>query len=397
MRILMIAPGPIQVPPARGGSVEICMTAIARYLALGHDVVVASRLFSGQEPVLIEGRLTMRRVTVRKGQTYIHSVMETLREEQFDRIQIDNRPGYIPVVKRWFPYTPISIFLHSLTYTSAGKRTTARLSRADLIIANSISLKNRLGSRFPKLSSRIHTIHLGVDFDRFRPPLIEEREYLRQQAGLTGAYSVLFAGRVVPRKGLEVLLRAVQRLRRQVPSAVLVVAGSNGRWGYGKRIRHLAKVRKVPIKFLGNLPHQSMHTAYWLADCFVCPSQKHEAFGLVNVEAMASGLPCVASANGGIPEIIQHERNGYLVVDYNRALPFAKYMSRLALEPEKALMMAQTARNDMQLGFGWHRTAEALSQIYGSWEPLIQVMGGEVVGEACGEQVEENGSLIEAQ
>ncbi|MBC8079882.1 MAG: glycosyltransferase family 4 protein [Gorillibacterium sp.] len=397
MRILMVAPGPIQVPPLRGGSVEICMTAIARYLALGHDVVLVSRLFTGQEPVVTEGRLTMLRIAIQKGQTYIRAVMENIRTEHFDRIQIDNRPGYIPIVKRWFPHTPISIFLHSLTYTAAGKRTANRLARADLIIANSASLQNHLGNRFPKLRNHIHMVHLGVDFERFRQPLDEERAYLRQQAGLVGTYSVLFAGRVVPRKGLKVLVHAVEKLRRQVPSAVLVVAGSSGTRGYANHIRLLAKNRKVPMKFLGNLSHQSMHNAYWLADCFVCPSQKHEAFGLVNVEAMASGLPCVASANGGIPEIIQHERNGYLVVGYKRALPFARAICRLALNPEGAVVMGETARNDMRSSFGWHRTAETLSQLYGSLEPLIQVMGGEVVAEACREQVEEDASFTEEQ
>lgn len=391
MRILMIAPGPIQVPPVRGGSVEICMTAIARHLAQGHDVVVVSKLYAGQEPFQVEGRLTHLRVAVRKDQIYIRVVLDRLLHEHFDRIQIDNRPGYIPLVKNRFPHTPVSIFLHSLTYVAPGKWTERRLSRADLIIANSISLKRRLASRFPRLRDRIQMVHLGVDIERFRPPVAAEREALRQQSALAGTYSVLYAGRVIPRKGLQVLVQAVEKLRRQVPSAVLVVAGSNGKSGHGKQIRLLAKKRRVPVKFLGNLSHQTMHTAYWLADCFVCPSQRHEAFGLVNVEAMATGLPCVASQNGGIPEIIQHERNGYLVTAYHSADPFANYLTRLALEPEKAEIMGQTARNDMLQNFGWQKTAETLAMLYGAPEPLIQLAGGERIGEACGEQVEAHG------
>jgi len=398
MRILMIAPGPIPVPPVRGGSVEICMSAIARLLREGHDVVLVSRHFPGLASVSQEGRLTFLRVRVPPGGSYIRAVIASLRGQRFDRIQVDNRPAYVPMIRKAFPRTPVSIFLQSLTFTPAGKLTEARLGKADLVLVNSHSLEKHLTVRFPAVKGKLHTVHLGVDFEQFRPPLPEERADLRRIHGLEDHYAVLFAGRVIPRKGLDVLVRAMRVMRRSVPNAVLVIAGSSGTVRYGKSIRLLAKREQVPVKFLGKLPHTSMQHAYWLADCFVCPSQLHEAFGLVNVEAMATGLSCAASDIGGIPEIIVDGANGLLVKNYRSPEAFAHTLIRLAAEPELAARLGVAARWTAQEQFGWLRTAERLAGLYGDPGPLIMAkeeMGkdGGSGGEAakiCGEQVEEN-------
>lgn len=390
MRILMIAPGPIPVPPTGGGSVEICMSAVARLLQEGHDVVVASRHFPGLASVQEEGRLRFVRVRVSPGASYIQAVLRHFAGEKFDRIQIDNRPSYLPLVRRTFPGTPVSVFLQSLTYTPVGKVTAARLGQADLVLANSLSLHSRLAARFPAIKPKLRTVHLGVDFDRFRPPLPEERAELRRIHGLEPAYAVLFAGRVIPRKGLKLLVHAVQLMRRSVPEAVLVIAGSNGASGYGKEVRELARKKRVPVKFLGKLPHTRMHHAYWLADCFVCPSQLHEAFGLVNVEAMATGLPCVASAIGGIPEILVNGVNGLVVKDYRNPRAFASALVQLARSSETAAVLGHAARRTAEERFSWLHTAERLAALYGWPGPLIPEKEVEERAEVCGEQMEEN-------
>lgn len=398
MRILMIAPGPIPVPPTRGGSVEICMSAIARLLREGHDVVLVSRQFPGLASVSQEGRLTFLRVVVPPGGSYIRTVIRRLRGQSFDRIQVDNRPVYVPLIRKAFPGTPVSVFLQSLTYTPAGRLTASRLGQADLVLANSRSLHRRLAARFPAIKGKLRTVHLGVDFERFRPPLPEERADLRRIHGLEDRYAVLFAGRVIPRKGLDVLVRAVRVLRRTVPNAVLVIAGTSGVSGYGKTIRLLAKRERVPVRFLGKLPHTIMQHAYWLADCFVCPSQLHEAFGLVNVEAMATGLPCAASAIGGIPEIIVDGVNGLIVKEYRRPEAFARAIARLAADPALSERLGMAACATARGAFGWLRTAERLAELYGAPGPLIMakeemVYHGETVEEEAevrSEQMEEN-------
>ncbi len=179
-----------------------------------------------------------------------------------------------------------------------------------------------------------------------------------------GSFTVAYAGRLIPRKGIPLLIKAMRQVRMNVPNARLLIAGGNASGSYGSYLRKTAAVHKVPAKFIGTLPHRRVRQAYWAADCFVCPSQKHEAFGLVNVEAMACGLPPVASRNGGIPEIIRHKRNGLLVDGYRRPASFASAILAVARSRSFGRKLGLQARKDMKLKFSWSRTAQQLIALY---------------------------------
>ena len=118
------------------------------------------------------------------------------------------------------------------------------------------------------------------------------------------------------------------------------------------------------MKYIGKIPHAKIHKLYHLADCFVCPSQKHEAFGLVNIEAMASGVPVIASRNGGIQEIVNHGHNGYLVTQYHRPEGFADYLLKLAQNKRLRENLANSGRADVLQQFTWNQTAAKLSALY---------------------------------
>ncbi|OMC81066.1 glycosyltransferase family 4 protein, partial [Paenibacillus odorifer] len=205
-------------------------------------------------------------------------------------------------VKKQLPHIPVFLFLHSLTFTPGTDKVAHALAKADLIIANSHSLQRRLDRRFPQLTTGIHIVLLGADLDRFTPVQTSEKQQLRSFYRLPQTFTVLFVGRVIPRKGV--------------------------------------------VTFLGNVAHENIHTLYQAADCFVCPSQNHESFGLVNVEAMASGLPVIASNNGGIREIVASGHNGYLVERYREPLPFARYLLRIARHPQLAVTIGSQGRAD---------------------------------------------------
>jgi spore coat protein SA len=149
-----------------------------------------------------------------------------------------------------------------------------------------------------------------------------------------------------------------------VPNARLIVAGSSPRKAYISHIKRYAKRLQVPTSFLGYVSHRNLHKVYWLGDCFVCPSQQHEAFGLVNVEAMASGLPVVASQIGGIMEIVNHEVNGLLVEQYRDPIQFAEYMRRMAEQPDYASKLSEAGREAMEQSYGWDKTAARIEEIY---------------------------------
>lgn len=368
MHLLMIAPEQIPVPAFKGGSVEICMDAIAKKIARHHKVTLISRRHPKYPHVSTSRNLKYIRVPSGTPGRYLASVLAYLRGKHYDWIQIDNRPRFITPIKNLFPNIPISLFLHSLTFVSAPMisrdRAAKHLSRADMIVANSNSLERELKSRFNHLHDKIKQVYLGVDLNQFRPPTLTQRKQLRSRYGLKGSFVFAFAGRIISRKGIPVMMKALSQVRKSVPNVKMIIAG-NGKPGYIAKLKDLAKRLHITAKFIGYKSHHSMHEVYWLADCFVCPSQKHEAFGLVNVEAMAAGIPVVASRIGGIKEIISHAKNGYLINRYSSAHDFAIIMEKLAQNPALASSLGKQARKDVVNRFSWTHTANNLSNLYG--------------------------------
>ncbi|MFD0696060.1 glycosyltransferase family 4 protein [Paenibacillus sp. GCM10027628] len=367
MHILIVAPEQIPVPPVLGGSVEICIYSIARQLAKRHQVTVISRRHSAYRHLTRQGPLTIIRVPTGKKSTYLKAVLSAVKKKSFDWIQVDNRPQYAAAMKKHFPHTPVSLFLHSLTFVKppyASQGATSRcLTNVDWIIANSSSLTRELSALFPKKRRKIHTIHLGTDISRFRPVSAATKARWRKKYRLSRGFYVLYAGRLIQRKGIPLLIKAVYLARKKVPDIKLLIAGG-GRKGFTSSLRKRAARLGVTTRFLGNIAHRRIHKVYGLADCFVCPSQGHEAFGLVNVEAMASGLPVIASANGGIKEVIRTGRNGILIKAYRSPRPFAESIVAVARRNAWASALAKQARKDAVKQFSWQATARSLADFY---------------------------------
>ncbi|NJJ38506.1 glycosyltransferase family 4 protein [Paenibacillus apii] len=367
MNICMIAPGRFPLPGS--GSVEICIWAVARQLARRHNVTVICRETPGQpDREMLEG-VRLIRLPADTPRLYLAWAVKTVAEEPYELIQVDNRPHLMAAVKRAVPGTPVVLFLHSLTFVPATLKVAKSLREADLIAVNSLSLGSRLSGRFPSGRLPLAVVPLGADLSRFAPLPEEERRQLRREFGLPERFTVLFVGRIIPRKGLPVLMRAAAVLGRRLP-VHLVIAGT-GKPGYMRSLKKLAQRLRLSVSFAGGVPHGDIHRIYQIADCLVCPSQRHESFGLVNVEAMASGLPVIASNNGGIREIIVSGRNGFLVDRYRESSSFARNMLALARDPERALSIGMKGRRDATEAFDWARTAGRLESLY-AWLCKLQ-------------------------
>lgn len=348
------------MPPILGGSVEITILAVARRLAKYHSVTVLSRTHARYPKHSVIDRVHIYRVPAGGSMRYLGQVRRFLRGKKYDLIQIDNRPRFVAPIKRLFPKTKVSLFLHSLTFVSPpyASRAAAKLGlrKANLIIANSSSLKQQLSRRFPGVSGKIRKVWLGVDTGRFRPPA-------RPRASEN--FTILFAGRLIPRKGVPVLLKAVKLAQEHTSNPIKVlIAGGSASGKYAGQMRALAGSLGVSARFLGTVPHRRIHRIYRQADVFICPSQKHEAFGLVNVEAMSSGLPVIASDLGGIKEVVLHNRNGLLVRRYREPKAFADAIVRLMHDENLVHQMKRQARLDCLARFSWSATAQRLSRIY---------------------------------
>ncbi|MBU5355560.1 glycosyltransferase family 4 protein [Paenibacillus barcinonensis] len=361
MQIVMIAPEKLPLPG--NGSVEICILNIARELARRHQVTIISRSVKGSPAIEQIDQITIRRVSATNAADYTRSVIRLLHTLEVHVIQVDNRPHSMAAIKKAFPHIPVVLYLHSLTFVKPGPGKVAALKKADCIAVNSQSLKRRLFQRFPAIKSRLHVVPLGTDIERFRPAVNREEQLrLRKNVGLTDRFTVLYAGRIIPGKGVDVLIRAIALLQKHL-TVQLVIAGK-GPQQFIRYLRKLARKYNVQALFLGQMKHEQIDQLYRSVDCLVCPSQNHEAFGLVNVEAMASGIPVIASDNGGIREIIQSGKNGFLISGYGKPQPFASALSQLASSPALAQSLGECGRETAAAQFSWARTAMHLEAAY---------------------------------
>ncbi|OYT49379.1 hypothetical protein B6U83_02280 [Thermoplasmatales archaeon ex4484_36] len=135
----------------------------------------------------------------------------------------------------------------------------------------------------------------GVDTDRFRP-----RSGIRL---FDGDPVILYVGRLVPKKGVDNLILAMRNVLKVHRKARLIIVGKGA---LQKMLRSEAKLAGVEssVSFLGYVPDEELPYIYNSADVFVLPSITGESFGIVLLEAMASGLPVVATRVGGIPEVL---------------------------------------------------------------------------------------------
>jgi len=124
-----------------------------------------------------------------------------------------------------------------------------------------------------------------------------------------------------------------------------------------------ARKRKVNIRILGHISPASIHRSYWLGDVFVCPTQMPEAFGLVNVEAMASGLPVIGSNRGGMREILGDSR-GILVNNFKSSKAFSNQILQLIENPYRARKLANNGRRYVLKKFNWNGVASHYRSLY---------------------------------
>jgi len=154
----------------------------------------------------------------------------------------------------------------------------------------------------PFFPEEIRVIHEGVNTDRFKPGVAPEE---------CGAGRILFVGRLDARKGLSVLLRALPLVRASLPYVQLLIVGSGPMEPEARQLTARTGLRDA-VTFLGTVPGSSLPGYYTSADVFCAPTLGGEAFGLVLLEAMASGTPVVASDITGYNEVVTHGETGLL-------------------------------------------------------------------------------------
>lgn len=241
------------------------------------------------------------------------------------------------------------------------------IADACAIVASTVEERKALIDLYSAHPERIHLIPPGVDHAVFRPG---DREEAKRALGLAGRKVMLFVGRLQPLKAADVAVEALAHLvrwGRVQPDEIrlLVVGGSSGPSGAGETERLAALVADLgleeAVRFVPAQPHSRLPAFYQAADVSLVPSYT-ESFGLVALEAQASGVPVVGSAVGGLKAIVRHGQTGFLVAP-GGSEAFA----------ERAWMVLSDARLAESMGrlavcsssdFAWDRSAGELHNLY---------------------------------
>ncbi|MDP8987419.1 MAG: glycosyltransferase, partial [Actinomycetota bacterium] len=188
----------------------------------------------------------------------------------------------------------------------------------------------------------------GVDGNRFRPLDPVERTATREELGVgPDASLVVGVARLVPRKGMDVLVCACARLAPAFPPLVVIVAGT------GRQARTLTRLvgrHRAPVRLLGSVPDELLPRLYGAADVFAMPCRnrwaglEQEGFGIVFLEAAAAGVPAVAGRSGGTAEAVLDGVTGLVVPRPHDDTEVADALAVLLGDPNRRARMGAAAR-----------------------------------------------------
>ena len=211
----------------------------------------------------------------------------------------------------------------------------------------------------------------GVDPDRFVPLDAEQRAKARALFDLPaeGRLAVSLS-RLVPRKGMDVLIEAAAQLAPDRPDLVVAIGGSGRDSG---RLRRLIDRTGAPVSLLGRVPDADLPALYGCADVYamVCRNRwaglEQEGFGIVFLEAAACGVPQVAGASGGAAEAVADGETGVVVGTPGDATAVARALAPLLDEVDRRMAMGAAARRRAETEFAYDVLAGRLAEVLARW------------------------------
>jgi len=247
------------------------------------------------------------------------------------------------------------------------------------VIAVSDGMRRDILTAYPFLDeSKVTTVYNGIDLERWHP--VEDDELVRSLGIDPTRPSVVFVGRITRQKGLPYLLRAAQQLPKDVQ--LILCAGAPDTPEILEEVKAgvvaLTEQRDGVVWIDRLLSQYELSAVLTQGTTFVCPSV-YEPLGIVNLEAMACGIPVVGTATGGIPEVIVDGVTGRLVpieqatdgtgtpTDPDRFVAdLAATLNEVLADPQKARTMGAAGLERARTEFGWERIASQTRAIYES-------------------------------
>ncbi|MFI9006331.1 glycosyltransferase family 4 protein [Actinosynnema sp. NPDC053489] len=236
---------------------------------------------------------------------------------------------------------------------------------ADVVTFVSRYTRSRFAAAFGPLAALEH-LPSGVDTSVYAPDAAA-REDVRARYGLGDRPVVVCVSRLVPRKGQDVLVRALPEIRRRVPGAALLLVGGGP---YRGRLERLAASVGVSehVVMTGSVPWEELAVHYNAGDVFAMPCRTRgrgldvEGLGIVYLEASATGLPVVAGRSGGAPETVRDGVTGR-VVDGREVAEVADAVAGLLADPGTAAKMGAAGREWVTSHWRWDDLADRLTSL----------------------------------
>ena len=395
--------------PVQSGSIAIWTYEVARRLGPAFDVIVYGRRVEGDEETERDNGVEYRRIPISQDVFiqkiarrlpvgglkmplrfdrapyfvgYAVRVAMDLRREKCDIVHVHNYSQFAPIIRRFNPQTQVVLHMHCEWLTQVDRRRiSGRLRTVDRVVGCSEYLTDTIRRAFPKFGEKCHTVHNGANVQHFSPA--DRPQAPDEKRGQT----VLYVGRVSPEKGVHVLLDAFRRVLEHRPNTRLEIVGpldaAPADFIVGPtddpRVRELAPLyggdyadslkKTLPVgvarnvSFVGSIPYFDLVDRYRAADVLVFPSVWNEPFGMPVVEAMACGLPVVATRSGGIVEIVGDGETG-LLVERGNATELADAIGSLLADDTRRLAMGRAAALRANKMFTWERVANTLGEVY---------------------------------
>lgn len=245
-----------------------------------------------------------------------------------------------------------------------GARQSLRAIGTDVDVVTYVSkyTRSRFSAAFGRLAALEH-LPSGVDTEMYEPDPAARAE-MRARYGLGDRPVVLCVSRLVPRKGQDVLIRALPAIRSRIPDAALLIVGGGP---YRRRLEALATSVGVAdhVVFTGTVPWSELPAHYNAGDVFAMPCRTRgrgldvEGLGIVFLEASATGLPVVAGDSGGAPETVLDRETG-MVVDGEDVDEVADTIAHVLSDPDDAAKMGARGREWVSEQWSWDDLATRL-------------------------------------
>lgn len=323
------------------------------------DAVIVHRLFIASSAARIKHLFYIKKVRSYILDLHLHQKLDLIHWHDLTPNCWTTRTfvGRFPLI--WTNHT--SNYLEYCESTIGRFKIRAYLHHPDAIISPSKEL-NEKSTRTGVKQDWLFYIPNGVDAQKFSPVISSHN--IESEYNLDPIQPIVICPRrLEPKNGVEYFIKAIPLVRAQFPDAQFLIVGG----GFPEEKVRFEKMLKENqqahgVIFTGNVPNTLMPRFYVASDIAVLPSLM-EATSISGLEAMSTGLPCIGTNVGGIPEIIEHERSGILIEPRNHE-QLASQIIHLLADDDMRKRLGMAARRRVEENFSWDVIADRTLEVY---------------------------------